>query len=135
MKVSIPVLSDRISPVFDESRTLLLIEIEDGKEVRRREETLHGMGPLSKTVHLVGLGVDILICSAISWPLERRLAAAGVQVISQTCGPVDDVLNAYLSGRLTEHAFLTPGCRCRRGRRHGGGAGRSNGWNRRPGRR
>jgi len=120
MKVSIPVLSNRISPVFDEARKVLLIEVAEGMEIGRQEAPLHGFGPLWKAMHLVELGVDVLICSAISWPLERRLVAAGIQVIPHTCGPVEEVLGAYLSGRLTENSFLMPGCRRRRGRRHGG---------------
>jgi predicted Fe-Mo cluster-binding NifX family protein len=116
MKVSIPVLSDRISPVFDESRTVLLVEIDSGKEIDRRRETLQDMGPPSKASYLIGIGVNVLICSAISWPLERRLLAAGIQVIPHTCGPVEEVLRAYLSGQLTDHSFLIPGCRRRRSR-------------------
>ncbi len=119
MKVSIPVLDNRISPVFDEARKVLLSEIEDGREVARCEEPLVGMGPLWKAMHLVGLGVDVLICSAISCAVERRLVAAGIQVIPHTCGSVEDVLCAYISGRLTAHSFLMPGCRRRLGRRHG----------------
>jgi len=119
MKVSIPVLDNRISPVFDESRRVLIVEVEDGVEIDRCEEPLHGMGPLWKVMHLTGLGVNVLICSAISCHLQRRLMAAGVQVIPHTCGSVEEVLNAFLSGRLTEHSFLMPGCRRRQGWRHG----------------
>jgi len=108
-----------MSPVFDESKKVLLIEIEDGREIGRREEPLPGKGQPWKAMHLIGLGVHILICSAISWPLERRLQAAGIQVIPHTCGPVEEVLLAYLAGQLTEHSFLMPGCRRRRERCHG----------------
>lgn len=118
MKISIPTLFGRISPVFDESRKILVIEIEEGLEVGRWEEPLPAKGPPWKAMHLISLGVDVLICSAISWPLERRLMAAEIQVIPHTCGPVEDVLQAYLAGQLTEHAFLMPGCRRRRGRCH-----------------
>jgi predicted Fe-Mo cluster-binding NifX family protein len=127
MKVSIPLLSNRISPVFDESRTLLLVEIDSGKVIERRQETLQDTGPPVTASYLIGVGVNVLICSAISWPLERRLLAAGIQVIPHTCGPVEEVLSAYLSGQLTEHSFLTPGClrrRCRCQSRSGGPGGR-----------
>jgi len=129
MKVSIPILFDRISPVFDEARKILLVEIQGGKEVDRREEPLPLTGPPWKAMHLIQLGVDVLICSAISWPLERRLLSAEIQVIPHTCGPVQDVLQAYLAGQLTDHSFLMPGCRRRRGRcpnrPHGGRHGRN----------
>jgi len=60
--------------------------------------------------------MSVLICGALSQALEALLLAAGLQVVPNTCGPVEEVANAYLSGRLTEGAFLMPGC-CRRRRR------------------
>jgi predicted Fe-Mo cluster-binding NifX family protein len=60
---------------------------------------------------VAGLGVDVLICGAISAPLRAVLAAEGVRVIPNRCGFVEEVLRAFLSGELTEQAFLMPGCR------------------------
>jgi len=71
--------------------------------------------------------VDVLICGAISRPLEMMLVSEGMQVIPHTCGPVEDVIRAYVSGRLTDQAYLMPGCcgqrrrtRARGGRGFGG---------------
>jgi hypothetical protein len=58
------------------------------------------------------------ICGGISWPLEVMLLSARVEVIPQTCGSVEDVLKAFMSGRLTEQAFVMPGCCGRRRRFH-----------------
>ena len=54
-------------------------------------------------------GADVLICGAISRPLDAMLSSAGVEVIPQTCGPVEDVLKAFISGRLTEQPFELDG--------------------------
>ena len=40
MKIAIPISDDRVSPVFDVARRLLLVDIEDGREVGRTEEVL-----------------------------------------------------------------------------------------------
>jgi len=120
MKVAIPVLHERVSPVFDESRRLLVVEILEGREVHREEDSLREVRPPWKALHLIERGVNVLICSGISWPLEKSLTAAGVHVIPHTCGPVEEILQAYLAGRLTEHSFLMPGCRRRQRRCHGG---------------
>lgn len=106
--------------MFDEARRLLVVCVEGGGETSRREERIDETDLARRALHVAGLGVDVLICGAISWPLEASLASAGVRVIPQTCGPVEDVLNAFVSGRLTDGAFLMPGC-CgrRRRRRHG----------------
>jgi len=106
--------------VFDEARCLLVVGIEGGDEASRREERIDETDLARRALRVAELGVDVLICGAISWPLEASLASAGVRVISQTCGPVEDVLKAFVSGGLTDGAFLMPGC-CgrRRRRRHG----------------
>ena len=119
MKVAIPISSGGISPVFDVSRHLLVVEIEGGKEVSRHEEEIRETELTHRVQQLTGLGVNMLICGAISWPLERMLVSAGVQVVSKTCGPVEEVLQAFASGKLTEKAFLMPGCWGRRRRSRG----------------
>ena len=127
MRVAIPVSDGRISPVFDAARRLLLVDIENGREVRRTEQLVEEpeLGPRARRV--AEFGADVLICGAISRPLEAVLLSAGVEVIPQTCGPVEDVLKAFILGRLTEQAFVMPGC-CGHRRRFQAGcrAGNSN---------
>ena len=127
MRVAIPISDGRISPVFDAARRLLLVDIENGREVWRTEQIVGEpeLGPRARRV--AELGADVLICGAISRPLEAMLLSAGVEVVPQTCGPVEDVLEAFMSGRLTEQAFVMPGCCGRRRRFHAGRrAGNSN---------
>jgi len=127
MKVAIPHWQGRVSPVFDVARNLLLVEVQNGGEVRREDTALPPTKPLARANQISQLGTNVLICGAISWPLEAALGSAGVQVIAQTCGPVEEVLAAFLKGQLMDRAFLMPGCRGRRGRfraRHGGGRAR-----------
>lgn len=125
MKVAIPVWEGRISPVFDVARRVLVVELADGVEAAREDMSLQAATLPGRAKFLAELGVELLICGAISRPLEEMLAAADVQVIPHTCGPVEEVLRAFLSGQLTQQAFLMPGCRggrrrfrarCRRGR-------------------
>jgi predicted Fe-Mo cluster-binding NifX family protein len=116
MKVAIPTWCGAISPVFDVARHLLVVDIEDGAEIDRNEMAFEDKDLASRTRRVAGLGVNVLICGAISWPLEAMLASAGVRVIPQTCGPAEEVLRAFISGQLTDTAFLMPGC-CGRRRR------------------
>ena len=121
MNVALAHWQDRISPVFDVARNLLTVKVEDGREVRRDEMLLGEDDLLERASQVSRLGVDVLICGAISWPLEMALFAAGVGIVAQTCGNVEDVLTAFVTGKLTDGAFLMPGChgrqRCRRARR------------------
>jgi len=123
MRVAIAVFDGRISPVFDAAGKLVLVDIENGREIRRTEQVVEeaDLGPRASRV--AGLGANVLICGAISRPLEAMLLSAGVEVIPQACGQWEDVLRAFLSGRLTEQAFMMPGCCGRRRRFRGGRSG------------
>ncbi|MBT3377855.1 MAG: hypothetical protein HN742_27290 [Lentisphaerae bacterium] len=116
MNVALPNWNGRVSPVFDVARCLLVVTVENAVQVSRREWTLDGMLPQQRAKYLRDLGVDLLICGAISAPLEVMLLAEGVRVVPHTCGPIEDVLQAVVSRTLTEQMFLMPGC-CGRRRR------------------
>lgn len=118
----------RVSPVLDVAQRLLVVDVGDDAAAARHEVSLSGGSLAGRVKHIRAAGVEVLICGAVSWPLEAALAAAGVRVVPQVCGNVDDVLGAYLTGRLTQTAFLMPGCcgrRRYRGRRGGGRGGGS----------
>jgi predicted Fe-Mo cluster-binding NifX family protein len=124
MKVAVPTYGDRVSPVFDVARCLLVVDIDRGREVGREDTAITEADPGLRARHVADLGVDVLICGAVSRLLEGMLQAAGVRVIVHVCGPVEDVLRAFLSDGLTDQTFLMPGCcgrrRRARGRRGGG---------------
>jgi predicted Fe-Mo cluster-binding NifX family protein len=110
MRTAIPIAEGRISPLFDVARRLLLVDIENEREVRRTEEVMEERELAARARRVAELGADVLVCGAISRPLEAMLLSTGVEVIPQTCGPVEDVLKALVSGQLTEQAFVIPGC-------------------------
>jgi predicted Fe-Mo cluster-binding NifX family protein len=109
MKLVMPVASGRISTAFDFARQLLLVEYEDGHEVRRIELFLEEDLPLNRARRLEALGTTVLICGAISRSLAERVASGGIEIIPFVSGPVDEVLAAYLAGELNSARFLLPG--------------------------
>jgi predicted Fe-Mo cluster-binding NifX family protein len=125
MRVAIPAWNDRVSPVFDAARSVMVVDVENGVEQARRQETLQEEFPTRRARQLAQLGVNVLICGAISRPLAAMIAASGITVIPWTAGPVDEVLTAYLAGRLPDPRWLMPGCGGKR--RHRGGRG-PRGW-------
>ena len=114
MKVAIPHWQGRISPVFDVAGNVLVIEIADGVEHSRQDVALDAEDPQLRAARLAQTGADVLICGAISWPLEMALSTAGIDIIPQTCGDVEQVLAAFTRGQLQQDAFLMPGCCGRR---------------------
>jgi predicted Fe-Mo cluster-binding NifX family protein len=127
MRVVLPVYGDRISPVLDVARRFVLLDVYRDNVVARREARINNADLVARAKRIVELGSHVLICGAISWPLESMLVSAGVRVIPNTCGSVDEVIAAFMAGQLTEQAFLMPGCTGQRRRfRHRRRGGR--GW-------
>ena len=120
MRVAIPTWDGRVSPVFDVARRLVLLDVESGQEVSRKEESIDKSGPAAKTQRLTSLGVDVLVCGAISGPLAGMLTANGMKVIPWICGDVENVFQAFLRGHLFDPSFLMPGCCGRRRQLRGG---------------
>ncbi|MFW6132447.1 MAG: NifB/NifX family molybdenum-iron cluster-binding protein [Planctomycetota bacterium] len=126
MKVAIPHWQGRVSPVFDVAANVRLVEVDNGIEVSRREMAFEAETPSRRAARLAEAGADVLVCGAISRPLETAVTGAGIEVIPQTCGDAEGVLAAFIDGRLQRGAFLMPGCRgrqrrfrCGRGARRG----------------
>jgi predicted Fe-Mo cluster-binding NifX family protein len=122
MNVLLSTDGDRISPVLDAARSFLLVSVSADGVQTRRPLLVAEVDPIAKAKRIAEVGAGVLICGAISWPLEAMLASAGMRVISNTCGSLEEVVDAHFSGSLTEHAFLLPGCpgrQCRHRHRHG----------------
>ncbi|MDJ0831383.1 MAG: NifB/NifX family molybdenum-iron cluster-binding protein [Desulfobacterales bacterium] len=115
MRIAISIWNARIAPVFDVSRQLMLADVENGILVARRVEHFAGDQPVHKTTKLSELNVQVLICGAISQPLAEVLSIYGVVIIPFIAGDVEEVLMAYLGGKLPHPSFAMPGC-CRRRR-------------------
>jgi predicted Fe-Mo cluster-binding NifX family protein len=125
MKIAIPIWENRISPVFDTAARLLIVEADGGREISRTIVPIDESFLPHRATKLSELGVNILICGAVSRPLYSLIMGKDVKVIPFLSGNVEEVLQAYLSDDFAEASFSMPGC-CR-GRRRGQGQGRGGG--------
>ncbi|MGB9633702.1 MAG: NifB/NifX family molybdenum-iron cluster-binding protein, partial [Chloroflexaceae bacterium] len=116
MRLAIPHHQGRISPVFDTAGSVLLIDLENGREIRRESRSLSRNELLARAGEFLQLEANVLICGAISAPLETLLISSGVHVIGFLCGPVDEVVAAFLNGNIAKPEFSMPGCRAWRQR-------------------
>jgi len=114
MRIAIPQWQGRVSPVLDVAGNLLVVDIEEGREVRRREIPLTATDSAKRAQQVAQVPPDVLICGAVSWPLELALRSAGMRVVSQICGQVDEVMRSFLLGELDNDNFRMPGCCGRR---------------------
>ena len=106
MKIAIPVWDERVSPVFDVARSIRIVDIVDGAVVDVSNRELESE---QRTATLIKLGVDLVVCSAISIPLESTLWVSGVEVIPDTCGGAGEIIQALASGDRTLKRFRSPG--------------------------
>jgi len=109
MKIAIPVWNGFVSSVFDFAHRLLLVDIENDRQISSSEISLSSELPLQRAGRLTGLGAKVLICGAISRPLMYMLTASGIEVLPYVTGRVDEVLQAYITGRLGQSQFILPG--------------------------
>jgi predicted Fe-Mo cluster-binding NifX family protein len=115
MRTAFAVWNGRIAPLFDVARQIRVIESADGRIAGETRETLASDAPGQRVARLAALGVDVLICGAISRPLEAVIESSGVSVVSFVSGDSGEVIQAWLGGKLQSGPFGMPGC----GRGHG----------------
>ncbi|MGD2124534.1 MAG: NifB/NifX family molybdenum-iron cluster-binding protein [Desulfobacteraceae bacterium] len=104
-----PIWENKISPVLDTASRLLVLDIEDQSEAARLEIYFDEHDLSRRRFRIQALGVDILICGAVSRPFLRMLTASGVSVIPGISGHAEDVIRGCLQGNLSQSRFLMPG--------------------------
>ena len=114
MKLALAVWNGRISPVFDASRHLDVLAIDNGQVVSRHEYEIETSDPFARAKRLADLGVETLICGAVSRPLAEMIGARGIRVIPFVAGETEEVLAAFLAGKLPSPSMAMPGCCGRR---------------------
>ena len=110
MKVAVTVWEDRISPVFDASRRLLIAEIENARVTDQSYVFFDPGRPGNLAKTLAMLDVPVLICGAVSQTPATTIVAGGITLIPFIAGEVDRVLEVYAKGNSLEPTFVMPGC-------------------------
>ena len=120
MRIAVPIWEDKVSPVLDTASRLLIVDIKDHKTDASFETYLEDQDFPQRCLRIQGMGVDVLICGAVSRPFLRMLMASGMEIIPGVSGKPDDVLAAYLAGTIHQQEFLMPGFKRERfGQRNG----------------
>jgi predicted Fe-Mo cluster-binding NifX family protein len=113
MKIAITCWNDRVSPVFDVAGQVALF---NSKRIMFYTEQLLVFPELcaaEKIERLVEERTNVLICGAISRDAHVTAVNTGIKVYPFISGDVQEVLQAYLIGRLGDAVFAMPGCACR----------------------
>ncbi len=109
MKVAVPIWQGNVSNVFDFAHKLLIIELKNNMEVNRNEASLGEQSNPERVAQLRQLGINVLICGAISRPLAHMLTSSGIDVFPFVTGPTEQILTAYKMGNLSLPQYELPG--------------------------
>ncbi len=127
MKIAIPVHEDHMAAVADFADTLMIFQINDGREIRRDCVKFSTRVVPAMVGILSEHGVDILICGAVSRPFAAMVIHSGIELVPFLSGCTQDIIAAYFSGTLADPKYFMPGhtkgmhwCSKRRCRRYGG---------------
>ena len=117
MKVAIPLFGSRVSPRFDCGQVLLVAEVADGSVGPPARVPDPAVNSLQRIARLRELGVDTVVCGAITGFVLRHLAANGIQVFPWIFCEASEALDALARGELT--TAPAPGAGRGRGRGRG----------------
>lgn len=116
MRIGIPVWNGRVSPVLDTAERLIVVDTAAPEGQVREEVALQAARLPTRAARLASLGLDVLVCGAISRPLSELLETAGVPMQPWMAGEVEEILQALAAGSLDRTRYGMPGCRGGRGR-------------------
>lgn len=110
MKIAITAWGNRVSPVFDAARTLLIARIENNTVKNKSYQAFHPENMEDLAALLTRLQVSTLICGAISTSPANSLVENHIHLISFVSGNAMDVINSFASRNTIDQSYMMPGC-------------------------
>src|SRR4030043_574294 len=112
MKIAIPLCGNRISPRFDFSPEMWIIDVEGGKVVGQEKRPTANLNLPQRLEQITSNGVNKVICGGMDGFCQNQLGSRGIDVVQDVIGEAEIVFDLFMRGRLR------PGLCCEgRGRR------------------
>jgi len=100
MKIAIPIFENRISPRFDFSPEMWVIEVERGKVVGQEKFSTANLSLPQRLEQITSNGVDKVICGGIDGFCQSQLGSRGIDVVQDVIGDAEIVFDLFMRGRL-----------------------------------
>ena len=113
MKVALLTAHSRVSPVFEATCRWLMIEATEHKQEILESYYFESKNETDMANELLNKGIQLLVCGAIPYYLERLLVKRGCNVFSFIAGDLDKILQALRDDQLSDPKFKMPGCKRR----------------------
>ena len=117
--IAVPVFQDRVSPLMDVSNRYMIYEAEDGEIKQRISISLNTDGESQRVEKLKEIGVNTIICGAVSGYVAHIVDEKGMRLISMIYGPIEEIIDQYLANSLASYCPGSTGCANRKRKRHG----------------
>ena len=112
MKIAIPLFGNRISPRFDFSPEMWIIDVEGGKVLGQEKLPTANLNLPQRLEQITSNGVNKVICGGMDGFCQNQLGSRGIDVVQDVIGEAEIVFDLFMRGRLR------PGLCCEgRGRR------------------
>jgi predicted Fe-Mo cluster-binding NifX family protein len=92
IRVAITTFNSTISPLFESAQQILITEVPRGEAPVARREAIGGLDLAQRLILISRLGVEVLVCGAISGFARNALLERGVEVYPWISARVQDVL-------------------------------------------
>lgn len=109
LKLAVTIWGNRISPVFDSARTLLVAEIENGTIHKQFYTSFDPESPVNLRSTLTSLHIDTLVCGAISQKPADLISDQNIHLISFVTGNVQQFLDSFAGCQIVEKKHMMPG--------------------------
>jgi predicted Fe-Mo cluster-binding NifX family protein len=108
-------MGEHVAPCLEYCATMAIFTIERGRIVDQCDFPLRSRDPFDRVRLLRDQQVHTIICGGIQENYEDAVRASGMRVVSWVSGRVDDLIELFLRGRLTDVGPVGPGGRDSRG--------------------
>jgi len=110
--VGIVRMENRVAYRLDRADTIVVARKDRKGNVQLEETALSERDTIRRVQQIADLGIETLICGAVSGFVFRMFQHHGIQVIGGVIGDAQDVLHHYVNGNLRAGAILhTPALR------------------------
>lgn len=110
MKTAFTVWNDRIAPLFDVAGKIHVVESKAGTITAHTRVCFDDPLPALKVRRLADLGVQMLVCGAISRSARNMVTAYGIELVAYINGDLDTVIKAWQHDQLRTDVLRMPGC-------------------------
>jgi predicted Fe-Mo cluster-binding NifX family protein len=100
MKIAIPIFGNRISPRFDFSPEMWIINVEGGRVVQQEKLPTAHLNLPQRLEQITSNGVNQLICGGIDGFCQNQLGGRGIDIVQDVMGDAEIVFDLFMKGRL-----------------------------------